>query len=179
MQYTGQAKTLPAETLRAEPGWSYVPGLRGIRQESEKDCGSAVLASVLQYWNVHTSREALVADIGPKRASMGELRELSHKHGMQAYVVPGTWDDLVHEVAKQRPVVIGVLQPHGRESLTHYEVVVGIHATTNRVATFDPARGLRVRTRKALMSEWGPTKQVALVILPSTRTSALTREARE
>lgn len=166
-QYSGQARDLPAHTLAQEPGWSFVPELRGVRQVTEKDCGAAALASVLQYWKVATDLETLAGQLGNERATMGELRDLSRKYGMKAFVVPGTWDDLAHEVAKQRPVVIGLIQPHGKESLTHYEVVVGIHANQQRVATFDPARGFRVRTWNALLAEWQPAKNVALVLLSS------------
>ena len=166
-RYSGQARTLSVHSLAQEPGWSYVPELRGVRQASERDCGAAALASVLQYWKVPTNLPTLVGQLGTKRASMGELRDLSREHGMKAFVVPGTWADLAHEVAQQRPVVIGLVQPHGEESLTHYEVVVGIHASGKRVATFDPARGFRVRAWAALKAEWEPAGQVALVILSS------------
>lgn len=165
--YSGQAQHLPVHSLAQEPGWSFVPELRGVRQASERDCGAAALASVLQYWKVSTDLPTLVEQLGTKRASMGQLRDLSREHGMKAFVVPGTWDDLAHEVAQQRPVVIGLVQPHGKESLTHYEVVVGIHASGERVATFDPARGFRVRTWAALQAEWEPAEQVALVLLSS------------
>ena len=165
--YTGNARNLPAHSLAQEPGWSYVPELRGVRQASDRDCGAAALASVLQYWKLPTDLPTLIGQLGTKRASMGELRDLSREHGMKAFVVPGTWADLVHEVAQQRPVVIGLVQPHGKESLTHYEVVVGIHAKAERVATFDPARGFRVRTWAALQKEWEPAEQVALVLLSS------------
>lgn len=167
-RYSGQAKTLPVQALATEPGWTFVPELRGVRQQSEKDCGSAALASVLGYWKIDVRRSDIARELGAGRASMKELRHLSQEQGMRAFVVPGTWEDLVHEVSQERPVVIGLVQPYGRrEALTHYEVVVGVHSAGNKVATFDPARGFRVRTRASLMKEWKPAKQVALIIMRS------------
>lgn len=165
VRYSGHAASFPVATLQEEPGWSFVPELRGVRQQSERDCGAAALASVLGYWGLSVERTRLWAQLGNQRASMGQLRELTREHGLEAYVVPATWEDLEHELGERRPVLIGVVQPYGRERLTHYEVVVGIHARNQQVATFDPAHGWRIRDRDALMAEWEPASHVALVVL--------------
>jgi hypothetical protein len=62
-------------------------------------------------------------------------------------------------VGTAKPVIAG-------ERAAHYEVVVGIHPQTRRVATLDPAAGVRQNSFAGFLEEWLSTGQVLLVVLP-------------
>lgn len=170
--YTGQAKPMAPVRLEQEGGWEFVPALRGHKQSHARDCGAAAMATVLSYWGKDASSEELWDRLGRERATMASLRKLASDGGMRAFVIPGTLDVLHHEARSHRPVVIGLIEPHGRQGLTHYEVVVGFHPASQRIATFDPAKGFRVRSAKGLLAEWEPAKHVALVVLPAKLATA-------
>ena len=86
---------------------------------------------------------------------------------MQAFVIEGEVEDLVHELEAGRPAIVGTAKPTiTGEHVAHYEVVVGVHAASQRIATLDPAAGLRQNSYSGFFEEWLPTGRVLLVVLP-------------
>jgi hypothetical protein len=81
--------------------------------------------------------------------------------------VSGLWSDLVGEIDRGRPVVVGLLKPIlGGRARAHYEVVVGLNRRTRRILSLDPAAGLRENSAEGFAREWAPAREVTLVILP-------------
>jgi ABC-type bacteriocin/lantibiotic exporter with double-glycine peptidase domain len=165
--------------VAADSGWIRVEHLPPVRQAGAKDCGAAVLSSVLHYWERSPSpaaeRSAIDAALrqDPKQGlSAGALRNYARAQGFRAFVFQGTLADLNHEVAQGRPVIVGVHKAlSDGKALTHYEVFLGIHPQKQLVLTFDPARGLEENSLAGFLQEWDGSGQVTLVVLPSATRS--------
>src|SRR5215510_2812526 len=86
--YRGTA--VPAERpqkVAKEDGWIVVDDVPLVRQKA-RDCGPAVLSSVLTYWGEPTSVRAIRAGLGRpqnERLKAGELRDYAKKRGFQAF----------------------------------------------------------------------------------------------
>jgi ABC-type bacteriocin/lantibiotic exporter with double-glycine peptidase domain len=163
-----------AEQVAEEPGWIRVTGVPLVRQRAEKDCGAAALSSVLGHWrsakDAALSRSSIDAALKPA-ANQGiaarDLRDYARKAGFAAFVFKGTVRDLQHELALQRPVIVGMHKPVSADkALAHYEVVIGYHPQRRRILTFDPARGLQQNSVEGFLKEWAPAGQVTLVVIP-------------
>lgn len=72
----------------------------------------------------------------------------------------------MHELEQGRPVIVGVAKPTTQDAVAHYEVVVGMHRASRRVATYDPAAGVRQNTFGGFLTEWQAAGRVLLVIMP-------------
>lgn len=164
--YSGTATTLQANDFQREPGWIYVDGVPELRQAHELDCGPTALAMVLEFYGIQDRKALLEALPAAQRSSVKELRDLARKRGFKAFVVEGKPEDLVFELKHHRPVIVGVAKPTVGGNVAHYEVVVGMNGKSERVATLDPALGLRQNTLMGFFSEWQPTGRVLLVIVP-------------
>jgi ABC-type bacteriocin/lantibiotic exporter with double-glycine peptidase domain len=168
--YSGSAQTIPASSMTAlarDPDWTIVPGVPFVRQQTAHDCGPAALAMVLAHFRVSpVSGDAPELAGGDVRA--GTLRDVARTRGLDAYVVSGTFDDLFTQVAKGRPVVVGLAKPMaltGGRSLAHYEVVIGLNRARRLILSLDPAEGVRENTLEGFAREWAPTRQVTIVFL--------------
>jgi len=167
--YTGSASTLKPQELKREQGWVSVEGVPEMRQEQELDCGPTALAMVMSFYGV-ADREAVIKALpAGKRVSVSELRDLAKHFGFDAFVVEGAADDLVFELKQGRPVIVGMAKPTVRDAVAHYEVVIGMHLDSRRVATLDPAAGLRQNTFTGFLSEWQATGRVLLVVVPARK----------
>lgn len=164
--YTGSARALTPNAWKHERGWISVDDVPVLRQRAEHDCGPTALAMVLGYWRKEPLPDQQAEPSGSRRASAGELRDLARARGMSAFVVAGTLMDIVHELRQKRPVIVGVAKPAGNGAVAHYEVVVGLHPQTQRIATLDPAAGWRQNSLVGFMKEWLATGSVLLVVLP-------------
>ncbi len=164
--YMGGATTLPQKDLQDEPGWVAVRGVQPLRQKDDHDCGPTALSMVLNYWQPERANEGLATLPLDRQASAGELRDAAKQRGLAAYVVEGEPDDLVHELEQGRPVIVGVAKPTTQDAVAHYEVVVGMHRASRRVATYDPAAGIRQNTFGGFLTEWQAAGRVLLVIMP-------------
>jgi predicted double-glycine peptidase len=164
--YTGGATTLAPQQMRDEPGWISVPGVKPLRQKDQNDCGPTALAMVLNYWQPERASEPLAALPRDRQVSAGELRDAARARGLKAFVVEGEPDDLVHELEKGRPVIVGTAKRTVKDAVTHFEVVVGMHRSSKRVATYDPALGIRQNSFMGFLTEWETTGRVLLVIMP-------------
>lgn len=177
--YAGDATQLSATNLREEPGWLAVKGVPVLRQENELDCGLTALEMVLRFHGLQLPAHAADQRLAHGRWSAGELREVAREQGLQAFIVEGSVDDLVHELEAGRPVVVGTSKPTVTgESVAHYEVVVGLNRESKRVATVDPAAGMRQNTFQGFLQEWLPTGSVLLVVIPAATEAASETQAR-
>lgn len=167
--YTGSATTLKPQELKREPGWVAVEGVPEMRQVQELDCGPTALAMVLSFYGVADREKVIAALPAGKRVSVAELRDLAKHFGFDAFVVEGKADDLVFELKQGRPVIVGTAKPTVRDAVAHYEVVIGMHLDSQRVATLDPAAGLRQNTFAGFLSEWQATGRVLLVVVPARK----------
>jgi ABC-type bacteriocin/lantibiotic exporter with double-glycine peptidase domain len=175
--YQGKAVGADQSLPSREAGWIWVSGVPEVRQEGEKDCGPAALSAVLSYWGHRTTSGDIQVALGRgpgERVSTRELKEYVQGRGLDAYVLEGNIADVVSELKNGRPVIVGVAKRYEQRLLAHYEVVVGIHPSSNAILTLDPARGWRRNELGAFMTEWEPTHRVLVVVFPrvESRTSA-------
>jgi ABC-type bacteriocin/lantibiotic exporter with double-glycine peptidase domain len=179
--YRGSATDVDPKALERESGWVRLRDFPDVRQRGNKDCGAAALSSVLRYHGLSVSSEDVEAELrpAPGRGLRAEaLAEFAKQRGLDAFVFNGSLDDVRHELARDRPLIVGVAKAQDTgEWLAHYEVVIGYHPRERRVLTFDPARGLRQNTLAGFMREWQPTERVVLVFLQRAPHVALRQNA--
>jgi ABC-type bacteriocin/lantibiotic exporter with double-glycine peptidase domain len=138
-----------------------------VHQRSESDCGAAALAMMLSYWGAPLTIDQILAVHPTSRdrgIKAGQLRDLARSKGLQAFVIKGQVTDLLVELQRRRPVLVGLAKPYGDKALTHYEVVVGLHRERRLILTLDPAHGWRQNTIEGFAREWVPTEQVSIVM---------------
>jgi ABC-type bacteriocin/lantibiotic exporter with double-glycine peptidase domain len=165
--YTGAARDFSPRRLSSEPGWLALRDVPFERQVEEADCGAAAIAMVIAYWTGGAPGAAAAAlRPAPERGiAAARLRDLARRRGLAAFIVRGELGDLERELAAGRPVVVGLVKPHGpKRVLTHYEVVVGLHRARKLIVTLDPASGWRENRVDAFLREWNPSKRLALVV---------------
>lgn len=169
--YTGAARDLKPQALHTEPGWIAVDHVPLMRQRHLHDCGPTALAMVLSYWYPSVPAQRWKPEEkNDRRLSAGELRDRARAHGLSAFVVEGTFADIAHELERKRPVIVGTIKPvGGGRGVSHYEVVVGLHPQTKRIATLDPAAGWRQNSLEEFLKEWAPSGRLLLVVLPRPR----------
>ena len=146
-----------------------VAGVPDVRQEALRDCGPAALSMVLQRWGVPASsrgevEKALPPDGAKTGAAAGALRDLTRQRGLQAFLISGRVEDLMHEIGAGRPVLVGLVQRYGNQALSHYEVVVGYNPVTRRLLLHDPGHGPREDGFDGFGQEWKPTGNLTLVV---------------
>lgn len=184
--YAGEAHDVSprrAAALEADPAWKFVRGVPFIPQREDSDCGPAALAMVLSHFRVKTSLAEVAALSPPDKVGVraGGLRDVARAKGMEAFVVEGNFNDLVDQLSRDRPVLVGLAKPiTGGRALAHYEVVVGIDRTDKKIVTLDPSRGLRENSLEGFAKEWVPTGRVTLIVFPrAAATSSGAWEARD
>jgi predicted double-glycine peptidase len=153
-----------------DAGWLLVREVPMVAQRARADCGAAALAMVLRYWQPTTSNDTVRSWIGAvdeqKGVAAGRMRSVARDQGMDAFLIQASFEDLVHEVGKQRPVIVGVVQVAGRRAYPHYAVVVGINARTRRVLTADPSEGWQEEAFDRFEARWQAARRLALVVFP-------------
>jgi hypothetical protein len=165
--YTGAARDVsPYQVAEAQgdPTWRLVDDVPFVAQRSEHDCGSAALTMALAYYRLPPAR--LPPDEEGARA--GDLRDAARARGLQAFVISGTFGDLLEHIGRGRPVLVGLAKPvsSGR-AVAHYEVVVGLNRDRRLIRSLDPARGMRENSFEGFAREWIPTRQVMIVMFPA------------
>lgn len=165
--YPGTARPADLGELRQEEGWILLDGVPVVRQASQKGCGAACLAMVLGRWGVRARTEELERECaGPAADGIlaSDLREAARRRGLAAFLFAGTVADLEHELRRGRPVIVGVAKPDGGQYTAHFEVVVGLHPGSGRVAALDPGIGPTCDSVAGFEAEWARTKGVTLVV---------------
>lgn len=168
--YLGSARTAtPADLTAADDSWNMVEGVPPVRQIAREDCGAAALAMVLGYWALPVTRADISAANPPapeRGIRAAALRDFARRQGLQAFIVEGQLADLDRELARRRPVLVGVMKRYGGRVYPHYEVVVGVSRRQRRVLTLDPANGLRVNSREGFTAEWSAAGRLTLIVFP-------------
>lgn len=168
--YTGSATTLKPSELN-DPGWVKVEGVPELRQTHELDCGPTALAMVLRYYDAASKADVLSQLPSDQRIAVSELRDVAKHYGFDSFVVEGKPEDLVFELQRGHPLIVGVAKPTLRDAVAHYEVVIGLNRAKQQVATLDPAVGLRQNSFSGFLTEWQGAGRVLLVVLPRAPSS--------
>lgn len=165
------SRSFDSHRLENEAGWISATGVPLLQQRTETDCGAAALGMVLAHWKSESFDPATVPD---GRMKAGYMRDLAKAHGFQAFLVSSSIAEIETQLAKDRPLIVGLVKPRRiGAALTHYEVVVAIHPQRKRVVTLDPAHGWRETTVEKFLVEWEHTKRLALIAFPSPSTPRL------
>ena len=162
----GGSRALDPSELAA-PGWIIAADVPHIAQREDMDCGAAALASVLVHWKAVEGIDEVRAGCPPdpdRGIDAGALRDFAKKKGLQAFLFEGDFKVFEKELARGRPVLVGMFKRTLGGLVTHFEVVVGYHPERKLVATLDPSLGARVNDESGFGEEWGLAKRLTLVI---------------
>lgn len=163
-------------------------GIQAVKQTQSNSCGSACLASVLNYWGIDTSEQDILSEF-PKSVKEGysilELKKIAKAKGLQAYAVSmqeRTVVQLEEEILKGRPIICAVQFPrmlyfaydvpiygHLYRGLIwalgprkdHYIVVFGLDS--KKFLVMDPVRGLVPINQRDFESCWKEKNYAALL----------------
>jgi ABC-type bacteriocin/lantibiotic exporter with double-glycine peptidase domain len=164
--YLGGSRPIDPSELAA-PGWIAVTNVSYIAQQQELDCGVAALAMVMVHWKAVEGIEEVGAACPPdpeRGTEAGALRDFAKKKGLQAFVIEGDFKVFEKELARGRPVLVGMFKRTLGGLVTHFEVVVGYHPELKLVATLDPSLGARVNDEAGFSEEWDLAKRLTLVV---------------
>jgi ABC-type bacteriocin/lantibiotic exporter with double-glycine peptidase domain len=146
------------------------PPVTLVRQEGRSDCGSAALAMVLEHADPATTpvlvRQLIGQREGKKWVEAGQLRDVARERGLDAYLVEGTFADLVSELRQGRPVLVGVQRDVLGTPYPHFVVVVGIDPQDQQILIADPAHGWTQESFVDFSERWEPAHHLALVVMP-------------
>ena len=163
--------------LATDDGWLEVPGVQLQLQRSRTDCGAAALTVVLGYWRPGLTDDRVREWLGPvddeQGVEAGRLRTVARDQGHEAFIVPGTFEDLVKEIGQRRPVIAGVVNTVVGKAYPHYEVVVAVNPRSKKVLTVDPALGWREQSFSKFDQRWQLSRRLLLVIMPPSSTAEL------
>lgn len=173
LPYTGGAR--PVAPAQLDASWLRAAPTPVVMQKQESDCGLAALAMVAGTWGRHWSVDDLAHRIPPsgKGVKLGALRDLARDRGLEAYAIRAKPEDIQHELAAGRPVLLGLVLPFDREhNRSHYEVAVAMNPRDGTVVTIDPASGNWMRRSKAVLDvEWKAAGYPALVVVADHATT--------
>ncbi len=147
-----------------------------VRQE-EKGCGAACVAMVMQYWNRNAGQpgdpDSLSREIFKElysEAAQGiqasDLESYLRRQRYQVYSFKGEWRDLAEQLAKGRPLIVGIKQSSGA-SPNHFVVVAGLDRGEDLILVNDPARRkLTALRRDEFERGWRACGNWTLLALP-------------
>ena len=165
--YRGTSHPVAPSRLAAEPGWILIRDVPYVAQEGETDCGAAAIAMVVSYWT-KTVPASIVATFRPvpeRGLTAARLRDYARTKGLASFVIKGTFEDLQHELAAGRPVLVGLGKPFTHKKvLDHYEVVVGIHPERRLVVLLDPSQGWQQDDVDGFAHEWQKSEFTTVVV---------------
>ena len=166
MPYKGGARAVHPTQLGA--GWLQAAETPVVKQKQQADCGLAALAMVAGAWGRQWTVDDLAKRVPPGKhgIKLGVLRDLARQEGLDAFAIKASRDDLKNELAKGRPVMLGLMLPHDRKSnRSHYEVAIALNTEDGTIVTIDPATGEWMRrSPKVLDIEWKAAGYAALVV---------------
>ena len=165
--YHGTARSVAPAELHRDSDWVMVDGVQPVRQSADSDCGAAALAMVLGRWGAPASSRAEIAKSIPDAAKgipAGALRDFARRRGLQAFLINGELDDLLREVRRNNPVLVGLVQLYGDKAYSHYEVVLGVNPRARRVLVFDPAHGPREDGFEGFSAEWDRARRLTIIV---------------
>ena len=165
--YRGTARDTSPAKLAEEPGWVLLRDVPYVAQETEFECGAAALSMVVSYWNGTDTRSVVAhfRPVGERGLAAGTLRDYARDQGLASFVIAGNVDDIARELDAGRPVLVGLTKPQSKKKvLDHYEVVVGLNRTTQKIVTLDPGEGWRENSLDGFTREWKPAGFVTLIV---------------
>ena len=164
--YTGGAR--PVQPTQLDDTWLRAAPTPVVMQQQMSDCGLAALAMVAGAWGRHWSIDDLVHRYPPGNhgVKLGTLRDIARERGFEAFAISATRQDLEHELANRRPVLLGLMLPHDQNrNRSHFEVAIALDPRDGTVITIDPATGEWMRrSPKVLDLEWKAASYAALVV---------------
>lgn len=173
--YRGGAHAV--EPTQLGPDWLKAAATPVVMQKQQTDCGLAALAMVAGAWGRHWTVDDLAHRVPPGEhgIKLGVLRDLARTRGLEAFAIKANRNDLEHELAKGRPVMLGLILPHDRKrNRSHYEVAIALNTRDGTVITIDPATGEWMRrSPKVLDLEWKAAGYAALVVTGDKAGSAV------
>ena len=166
LPYKGGARAVQPTQLGAH--WLKAAPTPVVMQKRKADCGLAALAMVAGAWGRHWSVDDLAHRIPPGKhgIKLGVLRDLARERGLEAFAIKASRDDLNHELAAGRPVMLGLMLPHDQNrNRSHFEVAIALNTQDGTLITIDPATGDWMRrSPKVLDIEWKAAGYAALVV---------------
>jgi len=157
--------------------WLDVPFVK----QDKNGCGPAAIAMVIQYWQNsgaagNASGPRATADSadpaaieravysGQAKGTRGSDMKSYFEHaGFRAFVFKGDWADLEQHLAKGRPLIVALGEPHS----FHYVVVSGLDAKHGVVLVNDPARRKLLKLDRAPFEKaWSAARNWTLLALP-------------
>lgn len=169
-----RALTESRQTAKRAPG--VLLSVPFFRQRDRNGCGAAALAMVMRYWEKQMGRPespqasegAIDRALDPHDRGIANTAMAAYlrRNGFRVFTFSGRWSDLRENLAKGRPLIVG-LGPEGKNRPLHYVVVAGIDWQRNFVFVNDPAqRKLFRMTRKRFLQEWQLTGNWTLLAVP-------------
>ena len=168
------AVSAAAQVPTSKALWIDVPFVHQPRE----GCGAASLAMVMQYWAQQQGRAAgpdsRVDSIqhelySPSKHGIlaSSMTQYLRSHGYEVFALNGRWSDLETQLAKGRPLIVG-LRPEGQREL-HYVVVDGIDPTRGLVMMNDPEeRKLLSEEQSRFEKQWSATQNWMLLAVPAS-----------
>ncbi len=170
--YAGTAKHAEPAVVARQGQWLMVPGFPRVLQQKNADCGAAALAAVMRFWGRSATPASVQSAVGRpgSRLRAGEMVDFARKQGLRSYAFFGNVADIVYELERGRPVIVGLGKAvEASKALSHYEVVVGYEPKQKRILLLDPARGWQVDELEGFAEEWSRSKGVTIVtFLPAS-----------
>lgn len=151
-----------------------IEGVPFFPQESNQ-CGSAVLATLLNYWSIQTLPAQLqpLLFIPEKEGTLAlEIKALSRSYDLIPYELNPNFSHLVSEIEANHPVI--VLQNLGLDMFPrwHFSVVIGNDARNHKLLMRSGAtKGLQT-AYKTFETTWKRANYWAVVLLPAGRLPA-------
>lgn len=159
------SRALTTHALHHEFGWLAIDSVPLYQQAGSDNGGPAALAMVLAYWHpAWPQHRSLLASSAPSM-SPETLRDRARAYGFEASIVEGTVADIRDELGSGRPVIANLVK-RSVVDVERFEVVVGLHRRSLRVATLDPSAGMRQRSMQSFLREWEPAGRRLLVVSP-------------
>lgn len=163
-------RSLTRQALSTEYGWLVIDGVPQLQQRDAHDGGATALAMVLSYWRPTWPRlRGLSPSAASKSVSAGMLCDRARALGFSAFVVSGTLADIEYELGSGRPTIASMVKDTVIGRVARYEVIVGFHRRSQRIATIDPAHGMRQHSLQGFLREWDPAGRELLLLLPQAR----------
>lgn len=163
--------------------------IEAVKQSRNNCCGIACLVSVLDYWEIKTEEQQILAEF-PKSSEKGysilELRNIAKAKGLEAYAISMQSKPVIQlkkQLQKGRPVICALKLPGGlyiaydipvygqiyRKLLwmfapkkNHYVLVFGL--SKNEILIMDPAYGFASIPIELFHLSWSKRNYAALVI---------------
>jgi ABC-type bacteriocin/lantibiotic exporter with double-glycine peptidase domain len=164
------ARPFAPTTFAREAGWVSVSSVPVVQQEGGKNCGAAVAAMLLRYWGMPALQEDVRAASGvpADRGLRAEfLRRYLRDRGLQAFLFEGSFGDFERELARGRPILVGVVKVVSTDTYAHYQLVVGVNRAREEIVVIDPQDGWSVYSFEGFMREWTPTHFLTMAVFPT------------